>query len=144
MARIVTSIEPKAVETGTLVAEALRLPVSSAPGLHEHEREGQPFLPSREGFEEAMRAFFTRPGEVVFGSETAESALRRFRTALESVLDEFPRESLAVVAHGAVISLFVEAMTGSGGFELWRRLGLPSFILLELPGYELVETVTEV
>jgi len=136
-------MDPKAIETGTLVASSLRLPVASAPDLHEHEREGQPFL-APDAFEEAMRAFFARPRELVFGSESAAAALTRFRTALESVLGEFPRESLAVVAHGAVISLFVEAAPGWGGFELWRRLGLPSFILLGLPGYELVETVTEV
>jgi hypothetical protein len=43
-----------------------------------------------------------------------------------------------------VLALFVAERTGQKPFELWRKLGLPSFVVLEVPGYEWVETVEKV
>ena len=36
---IITSIEPKAIQTGEIVAQELTIPCWTAEGLHEHERE---------------------------------------------------------------------------------------------------------
>jgi broad specificity phosphatase PhoE len=41
---VVASEEPKASETGLIVAEHLGLPFETAPDLHEHDRTGVPFL----------------------------------------------------------------------------------------------------
>ena len=43
-ASIVASKEPKATETAALLSTHLQIPYESAEGLHEHERDGTPYL----------------------------------------------------------------------------------------------------
>lgn len=130
--RIVSSLEPKAAETGQLLAGALQIPCSSAPHLHEHERQNTPFL-SPEMFEASVRAFFEQPARRVLGEETADQAHARFAGAVWGVVNAHPTENLVVVAHGTVISLFVGRLVRMDPFLLWKRLGLPAFIVLALP-----------
>lgn len=44
-----------------------------------------------------------------------------------------------VVAHGRVMSLFVARRNALDPYDLWERLGLPSFVVLDLPNYGIVE-----
>jgi broad specificity phosphatase PhoE len=140
---LVASAEPKAAETAELVAGALHKPWHVAAGLHEHERSGVGWL-DRAHFEAQVAEFFRRPDALVFGGETADQAHARFATAIGAVTAQFPAHSLAVVAHGTVISLFVARLTGVKPFPLWSRLGLPSFVVLSLPERELVSVVERV
>ena len=48
------------------------------------------------------------------------------------------------MAHGTEISLYVAAKTGNSAADLWRRLGLPSFVVLDRPGLDLVRVVERV
>lgn len=107
---IASSVEPKAVETATLVAQELGVPVQLVPGLHEHDRRDTHLL-----------------GEAEFGA-----ALARFDAAVTSLAAAVPDpDDVVVVSHGTVISLFVAAHAGIDGLALWRRLGLPSFVVLD-------------
>ena len=85
---IVASEEPKAVETGQIVAELLGLPFETAPGLHEHERPTVGFLGTHEQFVAQAVRLFEHPGELVFGSETADQAHARFAAAVAAVLEQ--------------------------------------------------------
>jgi len=128
--RIASSVEPKAVETATLVGQELGLPVEPVEGLHEHDRRDTLLLGDTE-FASAIATLFARPRELVFGRETAAAALARFDAAVTTVLAGAPEpDDVIVMSHGAVISLFVAAHTGSDGLALWKRLGLPSFVVL--------------
>lgn len=49
-----------------------------------------------------------------------------------------------MVAHGTVIALAVARAAGVAPFPLWRRLGLPSVVLLSRPGLALVEVVESI
>ena len=53
-------------------------------------------------------------------------------------------DHVAVVSHGTVIALLLEHASGRNGFELWRRMQLPSFAVLDLPGFEMREVVERV
>jgi broad specificity phosphatase PhoE len=140
---IVTSLEPKARETGDLVGRALNIPVESAPNLHEHDRTGVPWL-DQDLFETAVRTFFDRPNDLVFGRETARESASRFSRAVEETLARHPTGTLAIVAHGTVISLYLAAKTGIDPFPLWQRLGLPSFVVLPQASGQRVEIVDSV
>jgi broad specificity phosphatase PhoE len=140
---IVSSEEPKAVETAELVAQKLSIPHRSAPNLHEHDRRNVPHMRSSE-FISMVEVFFRKPDELVLGRETARQALDRFNSDLEDVIRQNPADSIAVVTHGTVLALFLAEKTNRPGFELWRQLGLPSFAVLELPDYRVVETVAQV
>jgi broad specificity phosphatase PhoE len=136
---VVTSAEPKAAETGELVAAALGVPASTADGLGEHDRSDVPHLPTRE-FISLMEVVFRKPAERVLGRESAAEALARFERALAVVLAARPGSTgsdaappLAVVSHGTVIALLLAKHGGGRAFDLWRRMGLPSFAVLDLP-----------
>lgn len=141
--RVISSIEPKAVETAQIVAQEIHKPSRIQEGLHEHDRTGVEFL-DRETFEARVAEFFKHPNELVLGRETARQAQERFSKALESVTAGHPNENLVVVSHGTVITLFVEKITGQEPFSLWKRLGLPSFVVFSLPGYELSTVVEKI
>jgi broad specificity phosphatase PhoE len=134
---IVASTEPKAGETAELIGAALDLPWTSMQGLHEHDRSTAPFLGADE-FETTVARFFAEPDRLVFGSETAEEARTRFDTAMAGVLRRYPEGNIAVVAHGTVITLFVAQANPIDAFAFWRRLGLPSMVVLALPELRLL------
>jgi broad specificity phosphatase PhoE len=140
---IVASAEPKAHETAQIVAECLGLPCATAEGLHEHDRSNVAWSIADE-FEASIEQFFARPAALVLGRETADQARKRFTRAVNGVLETYPAGNLAIVAHGTVIALFVATYTGLDPYLFWRRLGLPSFVVLALPDLEIVETVEQV
>ena len=135
---VVSSAEPKASETGELLARALSIPFHTAPNLHEHDRSNVPHLRSGE-FISLMEVLFRRPEQLVLGRETAAGALKRFANALDDVLERHGGEdkTVAVVSHGTVIALFLARHGAGAGFDLWRKMKLPSFAVLRLPGFAL-------
>lgn len=138
---IVSSQEPKAVETGRILAELLGTPLELAAGLQEHDRRNVAFAADETLFQEQVGRFFEHPGELVFGGETADEAHRRFARALDRVVEQFAGINLAVVTHGTVLTLFVARAAGLQPIPLWRRLGLPAFVALSLPEFRLLEVV---
>ncbi|HUS15064.1 MAG TPA: histidine phosphatase family protein [Chloroflexia bacterium] len=129
---VVTSTEPKAAETGSRVAAALRLPCTMAPDLHENDRRGLPFL-KQEDLEARIAEFFARPAAVVMGQESADAAHARFAAAVRAAAAPHPHGAVVIVAHGTVISLLVSRAFGLDPLDVWRRLGLPSFVVLSRP-----------
>jgi broad specificity phosphatase PhoE len=140
---MVTSTEPKAIETGQLVAERLGLSQKTTVGLHEHERPDAGFG-TREQFEASVAGLFARPDELIFGAETADQAHTRFRKAVDGVLAGYPHQTVAIVSHGTVMSLFMARATGLEPFPFWWRLGLPAFVVLSLPDLALEVFVEQV
>ena len=139
--RVFSSQEPKARETAILAARAWHCPLELGVGLHEHERTAQSYL-DRSEFQAGVAGLFARPGELVFGSESADQAHARFAAAIAGLVERYPDGNLAVVAHGTVIALFVARANGLDPFPLWQRLGLPSWAVLSLPELRLL-SITE-
>jgi broad specificity phosphatase PhoE len=140
---IVASEEPKARQTGELLAGALAAPFESAAGLEEHDRSNVPMMPSRE-FLSLLALFFKEPRRLVLGRETAEQAEERFVAAIDSLLGRFPEKNIAVVTHGTVLSLFAARHGVGDPFLLYRKLGLPSVIIFGLPDYQVIEQVERI
>jgi broad specificity phosphatase PhoE len=126
---VVTSEEPKAVETGHLVAEGLGVPWESFPGLHEHERRDVPFT-TPEAFRGAVARLFESPDELVFGGETANEAHARYAAAVRAVMARHAEGNVALVSHGTVMTLYISRATGIAAYAFWRRLALPAFAVL--------------
>ncbi len=137
------SNEPKATETAQIIARELGKSVEIFEGIHEQERKSLELLPGGK-FESAVAELFARPEEPVFGDETATQALDRFRDAVDRVLETHPDENVALVSHGRVITLYVSGCTGIEPFPFWRRLGLPSFVVMSLPERKVLEVVESV
>jgi broad specificity phosphatase PhoE len=140
---VVSSVEPKARETAEAVAATLGCGLEVVAGLQEHERSSVPFM-SKDAFEAAVAAFFARPTELVFGEETADLAHVRFAAAVDGVLAHHAGQTVAIVAHGTVITLFAARATGLEPLSLWKTLGLPSFVVFSLPVLRLLRVVGSV
>lgn len=143
--RLVTSREPKAVETARVVGEALGRPVVEANDLFEHDRSNVPHMDSRE-FISMVALFFKQPGDLVLGLESAEEAYERFAAAVDDVIATSAEgeDDIAIVTHGTVLALFAERRAKQDSFTLWRRMGLPSFLVMEMPGWRVAELVERV
>jgi broad specificity phosphatase PhoE len=137
--KVASSVEPKARETGAIIAEELGAPFATALGLHEHDRRTVGFLGTDE-FAARMRDLFARPDTIAFGNEPAAAALTRFAAAVDRVV-EGQTGDVVIVSHGTVIALFVAERAQVDAAELWRSLGLPSYVALDLPDYRISQMV---
>jgi broad specificity phosphatase PhoE len=135
---IVSSVEPKAYETASILAENLKLEFQEVEDLHEHDRSGEPYH-SKDKFQNLVQEFFDKPKELIFGNETANEAFARFRRAVDIVLSSYNDKTIVLVAHGTVISLYVSWLTGCDGYSLWKELGLPSFVVLDIQSKTLIK-----
>ncbi|GCE46452.1 broad specificity phosphatase PhoE [Thermosporothrix hazakensis] len=140
---IVSSVEPKAQETARILASELQLPWRTAENLHEHEREGMPFLDA-ERWQETIARFFAEPERLVFGRETALQARQRFEQALQTALAQQPAEQLIVVSHGTVLTLFAAQLLGVKPLAFWKALAMPAYLVFELPAWRCVEVAQQV
>ena len=138
LAAVVGSLEPRALETGRILAEKLGLPFPTFPNLHEHRRESTQWVADTARWEAMVQDFFNRPTELVFGEETADQAHWRFAKAVSQVMDQ-TQGDVAIACHGTVISLLVGRANPIEPFDLWKCLGLPSVVTVEWPGLPLVD-----
>ena len=129
--QLFSSQEPKAAETAEILASGLDITWQISEGLHEHVRPASTGF-NQEIFESNVADFFNYPHQLIFGLETAEEAHARFSYAVQSILNATPSQNLGIVAHGTVISLFVSRWCDLEPFPLWKRLGLPSYVVLGL------------
>ncbi|CAN5577951.1 histidine phosphatase family protein [soil metagenome] len=130
---VVSSEEPKASGTAEAFSTALGLGWSTAPGLHEHERDQMEWR-GDEAWHRLLRQFFEEPDDLVFGQETASQALERFLAAVESVVDGLDGSAgaLAIVSHGTVISLYAGRQIDVDPYSIWKDLRLPDYVELEI------------
>ncbi|MEO6060713.1 MAG: histidine phosphatase family protein [Thermoflexales bacterium] len=131
---LTSSDEPKAIETAERVAARLGLPAAVDADLSEHKRGSKKLLDETE-WQAAMARLFAHPNRLEYGEETGDQARLRFETAIRRALAAHVATSSGAcvcVCHGTVISLFTVALAGVDGYALWRRLELPSFVVLSL------------
>jgi broad specificity phosphatase PhoE len=129
---VVSSTEPKALETAGFLADAFDLAPEVHSGIHEHDRAHVPFLLEQD-FKETMGHLFANPDKLIFGSETANEAGKRFEKALYELLVRYPEDTLAVVSHGTVLTLFLAKHLKSDPYDTWLSLAMPEAIVLSRP-----------
>ncbi|MGC4045626.1 MAG: histidine phosphatase family protein [Armatimonas sp.] len=141
---MVASEEPKAAETGQIIATALGIPFETLPGLQEHQRETVGWL-ERSAFETGVRSLFETPDVMSFGEESGAGACSRFTEAIEASLERHSSVgTLAIATHGTVISLFCAARDNRiEGFLLWRLLQLPAYVVLDARTFRVREIIGE-
>ncbi len=136
---VITSEEPKAAETGKIVADVLGLLRRTAPGLHELDRAGEPYFDHPNDYGAAVKAFFESPTQKVFGHECADESQRRFVKAVKEALASYPEENVVLTAHGIVNTLFVAAHNDVEPFTFWQAWALGTFAVLSRPDFVLLE-----
>jgi broad specificity phosphatase PhoE len=111
--RVLTSPEPKAIDTAVPLAEASGVPLELDDRLREVGRAVN--VADYDEHRGAVRAYLS--GDPVEGWEDAAAARARFAAALEKVDDA------AVVTHGTVLALFL-----GYDFPRWEQIALPDVI----------------
>jgi broad specificity phosphatase PhoE len=106
LAAVWASTETKAIEAAGILAGRFGLPVAVHAGLHENDRSATGFLPPSE-FETMADAFFARPEESVRGWERAVDAQARVAAAVDEILQDFSKQTIAIVAHGGIGTLLL-------------------------------------
>lgn len=135
--QIITSTEPKAFETGQIIANELGIPCQTAPDLHEHERITTPYYPTREAFRATVSRLFLEPNELIMGEETAVQAQTRFVNAVNNVMTTHPTGNIAIVTHGTVLTLFATYHQPQlNPIPFWRNLTLPCAFVTDWPNVE--------
>ena len=99
---IFSSPEPKAVQTAEPVARRWGIPLVTLDCLHELRR---PRLVS--DYRKVIVRFFTDPETSVAGMEPAAQAAKRITRCLKELVAVHPEQTLAVVSHGLVLTLFL-------------------------------------
>ena len=140
--RLISSPEPKAFKTGQVVAAKLDLSITSVDGLEEFDRPVLPKMVKTE-YERVNAAIFADFDRQVLGVESARGALGRFSAALRGQLAETDEQTLVVITHGTVISLFAAAHNELDAFGLWKRLSCPSLVVMEVPAFGVVEVIAD-
>jgi 2,3-bisphosphoglycerate-dependent phosphoglycerate mutase len=134
VSRLYSSLEPKALETAALVALRIGLTLEPWLNLHENDRTGFGFQKADE-LRRRLREFFERPAQLTIGNETANGALQRFAEAVAEILSRSQGRNSAIVTHGTVLSLFVAHHNAIRPFDLWERLGMPSYVALDAASF---------
>lgn len=140
IATIVTSVESKAKETGEIIADELGVPCQVRQDLQENDRRGLEVV-DEDAYQMLIAQVFAQPELAVTGGESGQEASNRFHRAVVDALDESPGETIAVVAHGVVMSLFVSRFNSIDTFEFWSSLGLPVAVVLDRDGFELQQII---
>jgi len=120
---ICTSLEPKALQTAQIVAERHSLPIEPAFDLRELRRTGDRVA----DYEAAVREVLENPTTCFHGWEPAGEAQTRIVTAIERLLMLYEGETLAVVSHGLVLTLYLAYLTDTAPtLDLWHSLPFAS------------------
>ncbi|SDJ79877.1 histidine phosphatase family protein [Sediminibacillus albus] len=139
---VYSSIEPKAIETAEIIGKELNKQVDIRQGIHEHERHKHRKIYPEDQWKTIIREFFDYPNDLVFGQETAASAQKRFDSSVGKLLKDRPaNEDIVIVAHGTVISLFIDEYNQVDVMEIWNSLGLPAYAVLDAESFRLYDIV---
>jgi broad specificity phosphatase PhoE len=128
---VYTSTQPKTSVVGELVNLAHGVPTMPLAALDEARRDA--WL-DPEAFGAAQRAFFAHPADPpVRGWESASSAGLRFIAALDHLLAVHkPADSLAIVSHATVLTLYVAHLRETTPtLDQWRKIGFAAIMAID-------------
>ena len=118
---VYSSSEQKALDGALILAQHLKLPITTVEALGENDRSSTGFLPPAE-FEQMADRFFAEPASSVRGWERACDAQARIvRAVLDIVLSDDSDGVIAIVSHGAVGTLLYCYLTGQPIDRRWDQ-----------------------
>jgi len=136
--RIFTSTEAKAIATGKIPAEELNIPWQTTPNLQETARGDSDYFEDKAAFAVAVDRAMQQPDQIIFGSEAFAEARERFLKQMHIVIEQHPKETIALVSHGRVLAMVLGKLQQRNPFDLWQSLKMPDFVVFRLPDWELL------
>jgi broad specificity phosphatase PhoE len=129
--KIVTSGENKAYSTGIPIANATGLEITQMTDFNEIGRSSK-FLTDEEFLLQKRRQLKELDTEVD-GGESGRNALERFKTGIAKLEEENEGQTILVITHGTVLTLYFAEQTGKWEriFDRWKRLPFCAIGLVE-------------
>ena len=127
---VVSSLEPKALETAALIAAVLGVEPERDAGLGDQRNDEGPCTEPA-SVQAAVTQMFARPRDVAMGEESADEAHARFSGALDRQVAAHPAQTLVVVTHGRVLSLWASRRFGFDPMPFWRGLKLGAALVVQ-------------
>jgi broad specificity phosphatase PhoE len=134
---LVSSPELKARSTAQLIAAARGTHCRVVEDLREIDRRAVPIMEPA-GHREMNRSIFSQPDRAVLGSESANTALLRYQSAIQAEIDRCESAHLVVVSHGTVMALLVARHNTVDAFRFWANLQCGNAVTLAVPLFRLV------
>lgn len=136
--QILTSHEPKAIQTGVELASVWRVSAQVFFNLHEHERKDNAFVADQGAWREMVARFLTERERVVFGEESAIQAAKRLESAIQSARRQYPLQKLAFVTHGRILTAFLALHNPAlDAVAFWQQLSMPAAVLLNAETFQI-------
>ena len=139
---VISSPEPKALQTARPVANRYHIPLTTLDGLREHDRRNVQYVGDDADFKATIRRLFEQPDQLIYGNETADQAHQRVASAIHQAVDQQPDRNLALVSHATVLTLFISRVAALDPFTFWSQLGMPAYIVFDLPSWSIHEIVS--
>lgn len=138
ISQIYASSEKKAQLTGQYIAEALKLdnPIIK-PNLQ--ETESSKFYESQTEFREKVKIAMRHPHELHFGDETFYDAKSRFSAQVGNLAQQHLGETIAIVTHGRILSIYLGDIMQEAPEIIWERLQMPAFGVLSWENRAIIE-----
>jgi len=130
IAALYTSPSRRSRETIAPLAQRLGLSPEVVPDLREREL---PVVPPDE-FDALVRQAWAFPAAAPRGGESNVRAQVRGLAVLRAVLERHPGSQAALVTHGNLLTLMVNALDPSVGYQFWRQLSFPDIYRLAFDG----------
>lgn len=120
---IISSGEEKAYQTAKPFSDRLKKEITRIPELNELDRDKLKLV-SRAEYEKMMSRFFDNLDYSIYGLETANRALSRFKKAVDVITRQNENKKILIVTHGTVLTLYFASLQNKLGdaFQRWKRL----------------------
>lgn len=132
---IFSSPEPKALQTAEPAARRWRIPIKRVDCLHELRR---PRL--IENYQEVIARLFAEPETSVAQLEPAAQAAERITSCIKDLVATHSEQTLAIVSHGLVLSLFLSQLEDRWPTVAeWRAIPFAGLTILDTETWHLVK-----
>jgi 2,3-bisphosphoglycerate-dependent phosphoglycerate mutase len=128
-AEILSSPEPKAMQTAQIIADRNGGQVHIDDRLREHERSSVGFL-ERSNFEARIASVFEKPDVIAFGDESADTVHARFSAAIDDALSQ-STGPVAAVTPVTAMTIYVSRLLGISPMPMWTKLRMPDAIVIK-------------
>lgn len=136
--QIYTSSEKKAQLTGQYIADELELKnLTISPNIQ--ETASSTFYETQAEFREKVKLAMQYPHELRFGTETFHDAKSRFSAQVENLAQQHLNQTIAIVTHGRILSMYLGDIMQEAPEIIWDRLQMPAFAVLSWEEKTIIE-----
>jgi 2,3-bisphosphoglycerate-dependent phosphoglycerate mutase len=138
VAAVYSSPQTKAIEPARVIGDKHNISVATLPGLAEVWRGTDPYLGTEE-FNAALSAYFSESELAIAGWERPTDATQRFKEAVQEIVTEHPADSVALLSHGTILTLYTAMLDSEApNVVRWRSIQPASVAAVDVQTMRLV------